>query len=99
MSDKAPAEAFIQWKGTDVCLDFRCFKCRHDAHFDGDFAYRLICPVCGTVYVMPSVVALKVASNQDPDESRAQMPRDPDLMGDTWAPSVREGGCKYYDGD
>lgn len=32
------AHAFIQWKGTDVCMDFHC-ECGVHMHFDGDFAF------------------------------------------------------------
>jgi hypothetical protein len=46
MSDEQPeARAFLQWKGTDACLDFRC-PCGARGHFDGDFAYYLRCPIC-----------------------------------------------------
>jgi len=44
---------FVQWKGTDVCLDFHC-ECGHHGHFDGYFAYHLKCTACGAVYQMPA---------------------------------------------
>lgn len=47
-----PPNAFIQWKGTDVCMDFRC-KCGAHCHFDGGFAYFVKCPHCDRVYEMP----------------------------------------------
>ena len=50
-----PAEAFIQWKGTDVCFDFWC-PCGGGGHFDGYFAYTVKCSDCGAVYEMPSHV-------------------------------------------
>lgn len=50
-----PAECFIQWKGTDVCFDFRC-DCGAEGHFDGYFAYSIQCPSCGAVYEMPARV-------------------------------------------
>jgi hypothetical protein len=56
---KAPADVFIQWKGTDACLDFHCYACGTFAHFDGDFAYHLKCPTCGTVYDTPDVLPLQ----------------------------------------
>jgi len=40
---------WIQWKGTDVCMDIRC-KCGSRTHIDAEFAYRVKCPYCGTVY-------------------------------------------------
>lgn len=49
--------AFIQWKGTDVCLDFRC-ECGAIGHFDGFFAYQLRCGACSRVWDMPHTVGL-----------------------------------------
>lgn len=49
---------FIQWKGTNVCLDFWC-ACGVHLHHDGDFAYRLECPDCGRMWEMPSSFALE----------------------------------------
>jgi hypothetical protein len=42
--------AWIQWKGTDVCMDVYC-KCGGGCHIDADFAYYVKCPICGTVYM------------------------------------------------
>lgn len=44
--------AFIQWKGTNVCMDFHC-ECGAHCHFDGDFAYVVQCPHCMTKWEMP----------------------------------------------
>lgn len=49
---------FIQWKGTDVCLDFNCPECGHHGHFDGYYAYALGCKGCGAIYEMPQWVSL-----------------------------------------
>lgn len=40
---------WIQWKGTDVCMDIHC-ECGELFHIDGDFAYAVECPYCGTMY-------------------------------------------------
>lgn len=40
---------WIQWKGTDVCMDVYC-KCGAQYHIDETFAYNIKCPKCGTVY-------------------------------------------------
>lgn len=40
---------WIQWKGTDVCLDLHC-ECGKLSHFDGDFCYHIKCGYCGKVY-------------------------------------------------
>jgi hypothetical protein len=39
----------IQWKGTDVCLDFYC-DCGVDSHLDDYGAYAVKCPACGAIY-------------------------------------------------
>jgi hypothetical protein len=48
---------FIQWKGTDVCMDVYC-KCGYHSHIDQDFCYRLECPKCHTVYVANPYIEL-----------------------------------------
>jgi hypothetical protein len=52
--DKRP-HVFLQWKGTDACFDFHC-ECGASCHFDGDFAYAVKCPHCGTVWEMPCIL-------------------------------------------
>lgn len=47
--------AFIQWKGTNVCMDFYC-RCGAHCHFDGDFAYTVKCPHCNTIWEMPCMI-------------------------------------------
>ena len=91
----ADCDIFIQWKGTDVCLDFHCYKCNTFAHFDGDFAYYLVCPICGQHYAMPSVVALKAVDK--PDSFCIQAPTDPqrDLAEHGWATPLATGTCTY----
>jgi hypothetical protein len=41
---------WVQWKGTDVCMDIHCI-CGCHSHFDGDFAYAVKCPECGRSYM------------------------------------------------
>lgn len=68
--------AFIQWKGTDVCMDFHC-TCSAHGHFDGFFAYFVKCQHCGTIWQMPhnlAVVKVDLSDEQgcvqllEPDE-------------------------------
>jgi hypothetical protein len=47
----AMPHTFIQWKGTDVCLDFHC-KCGAHLHFDCEFLYGVHCEHCNRVYMM-----------------------------------------------
>lgn len=52
---------FIQWKGTDVCMDLYC-ECGCHWHIDADFAYFTRCPRCGASYkVMPFVYLCRVS--------------------------------------
>lgn len=57
---------FIQWKGTDLCMDFYC-KCGGHSHFDGYFAYTIKCPDCGAVYKLDPKVNMTEVSPEDPD--------------------------------
>ena len=54
MSNDRP-DAFIQWKGTDACIDLYC-TCGEQFHFDGYFAYELTCGHCGQTYEMPNML-------------------------------------------
>ena len=54
-SDKERPDAFIQWKGTDACLDVYC-TCGEQFHFDGYFAYELTCGRCGQTYELPNTL-------------------------------------------
>ena len=56
---REPTQAFIQWKGTDVCMDLHCPKCKHHNHYDGDFAYEVQCAGCGQVFEMKSLVEFR----------------------------------------
>ena len=40
---------WIQWKGTEVCMDVHC-KCGELTHVDDSFTYHVKCGNCGTVY-------------------------------------------------
>lgn len=41
----------IQWKGTDVCLDFYC-ECGAHGHVDADFAYYVECGRCHAIFAL-----------------------------------------------
>lgn len=42
---KDKPHGWIQWKGTDVCMDVHC-KCGYISHVDADFTYVIQCPKC-----------------------------------------------------
>ena len=74
------AEVFIQWKGTEVCMDLHC-PCGKHSHFDVDFAYYVRCPECGSVYELGTQVKLvKVGQGEnDGDRFDAKDPVDDEL--------------------
>jgi hypothetical protein len=55
---------FIQWKGTDVCMDVFC-QCGAQHHFDGDFAYAVQCGYCEQVFELDCVVAMRPVEKSD----------------------------------
>ena len=52
---------FVQWKGTNLCMDFNCPECGEGTHFDGWFAYYIECPSCKSVFEMPTDLPIKKA--------------------------------------
>lgn len=62
--DHGVPSAFIQYKGTDICMDFRC-KCGASCHFDGDFAYTVKCPHCSQCYEMPPILFPRECAAQE----------------------------------
>lgn len=54
-----PLSTFIQWKGTDLCMDWFC-EVGHQNHWDGDFAYKISCDSCLREYYPESSVRLSL---------------------------------------
>ena len=62
---KKESHGWIQWKGTEVCIDIHC-KCGYLGHFDGDFFYWYKCRKCGRYYsVGQNVVLHEITSKED----------------------------------
>jgi uncharacterized protein (DUF983 family) len=57
---------FIQWKGTDICMDFWCPECGAQSHFDGMFGYAIKCSDCGSFFEMPTDVQVKKLDAEPP---------------------------------
>jgi len=55
--ERPTPHCWIQWKGTDVCMDVHC-NCGVIGHIDGEFAYHVKCPNCGRVYAVDGHVEL-----------------------------------------
>lgn len=56
---------WIQWKGTDVCMDLHC-ECGDLSHVDGSFCYHVKCPNCGAVYFCNGHIEL-IKLEKEPD--------------------------------
>lgn len=56
------SHTFVQWKGTDVCLDFYC-ECGYQSHYDGFGAYKVKCPQCSEVWSLPTILPVMRASD------------------------------------
>lgn len=54
---KGSAHGWIQWKGTDVCMDTHCV-CGYHGHVDIDFFYRYECPKCHRKYAVGQNIKL-----------------------------------------
>ena len=60
-------DMFIQWKGTEVCLDIHC-QCGTHSHIDDAFTYYVQCPTCGAIYRMGTQVVAKRVEAEDMHE-------------------------------
>lgn len=48
---------WIQWKGTNVCMDLYCV-CGFHGHVDTDFFYRAYCPSCSRQFLVGQNIKL-----------------------------------------
>lgn len=62
VSDKP--HGWIQWKGTEVCIDLHC-KCGYLGHFDGYFFFYYRCPKCQQVYSVGQNVILHPLTDKE----------------------------------
>lgn len=54
---KDKPHGWVQWKGTDVCIDLHC-PCGYHGHVDATFFYTYRCHGCKKVYAVGMNVAL-----------------------------------------
>jgi hypothetical protein len=50
--------AFIQWKGTNSCVDYYC-TCGEQFHIDDSFVYAVQCPYCERRFEVSSNIELR----------------------------------------
>lgn len=55
--EKDAPHGWIQWKGTNVCMDIHC-KCGAHLHVDREFFYSFTCGSCQTIYAVGATVRL-----------------------------------------
>ena len=55
---------WIQWKGTEVCMDIHC-SCGVHSHIDDSFAYFVRCPGCKQVWQVGAHVKLVPATAEE----------------------------------
>lgn len=62
---KGQPHGWIQWKGTNGCVDIHC-KCGYLSHVDAEFMYYVKCPKCQTVYFCNGHIEL-IELEQEPE--------------------------------
>lgn len=72
VSDDEP-HAWIQWKGTEACMDLHC-ACGAHGHIDGMFVYQVKCNDCGQHYAMGMNVVLAPMTEQQVADAKAAYP-------------------------
>jgi len=66
---------FIQWKGTNLCMDFHCPECETDNHYDGDFMHFIRCSGCFAVFELSTGIDVR---KLPPGAMTAVTPKDPE---------------------
>ncbi len=66
---------WIQWKGTDVCMDIHC-TCGHMGHVDADFFYYYQCPNCDARYAVGQNIMLVPLTEQQAIDGKVEFKTD-----------------------
>lgn len=74
---------WIQWKGTDVCMDVHC-ECGYHSHIDADFAYSVKCPACGSVYACNGHIELIKLIDEKSDPHHIEPKMDDADLDEDW---------------
>ena len=64
---KGIPHGWIQWKGTDVCIDVHC-ECGHHGHIDEEFFYYWKCSQCGKVYKVGANIKMIPLTDDEAEE-------------------------------
>jgi len=61
------ASVYIQWHGTETCMDFDCGDCGMGCHFDGYLSVVVQCSNCKAQWTMPTNLQLsKILHGESP---------------------------------
>jgi hypothetical protein len=63
---------WIQWKGTNVCMDVYC-ACGAHVHVDAEFCYQVECPHCKRVYAVGAYVRLVELTEEEQREGEPRV--------------------------
>lgn len=81
---KDKPHGWIQWKGTNVCIDLHC-TCGAHIHFDGDFLYNWLCPKCDRLWEMGTHMPMyEVAAERREEVLKEDSVQHPEAE-DVWA--------------
>lgn len=58
---------WVQWKGTNVCMDVYC-DCGVHGHIDDDFVYHVKCRKCGRAYYCNGHIELVEITGEHPTD-------------------------------
>lgn len=61
--DEGDGRGWVQWKGTNVCIDIHC-PCGKVLHFDGSFFYFCQCPYCEKIFAVGQNVRLHAVPSE-----------------------------------
>jgi hypothetical protein len=67
---------WVQWKGTNVCMDVHC-ECGCHSHIDDEFVYNVKCPKCGRVYHVNGHVELVLLTEAEVKEENPHVIKEP----------------------
>ena len=59
---KIDPHGWIQFKGTELCLDVHC-ECGEISHIDSDFVYYVECGYCGIIYELSGFIEFNKIEN------------------------------------
>jgi len=68
-AEKGKPHGWIQWKGTDACIDLYC-ECGAHMHTDEAFLYSFKCGHCGKRWELSSYIKLMELDSENPEHDR-----------------------------